>query len=80
MNLIQQKMIQDFKDRGGKVVVFDRGASTAPMIHAMTIDRAERQLARMRRHGSRKVKVAVRRFGSLPPQEAVSAIRSAVRR
>ena len=58
MNLIQQKMIQDLKDRGGKVFVFDRGASTAPTFYAMAIERAERLLARMRRHGSPKVKVA----------------------
>jgi len=39
---------------------------------------ATKQLARLRRHGSRKMKVAVRRSGGLPPHEALRAVRAAL--
>lgn len=55
------QVIADFEQRGGKVVVIDKDVSMAPIIHAIRKARAERQLERMRRHGSRKVKAAVRR-------------------
>ncbi|MGC8213095.1 hypothetical protein [Ralstonia pseudosolanacearum] len=61
MDVLRLQVIQQFEKGGGKVVVIDKGASMVPIIHAMRVARAERQLARMRRHGSRKVKVAVRR-------------------
>ncbi len=61
MNVLQMQMVREFQRRGGKVVVFDKDANMAPIILAIYAKRAERQLARMRRHGSRNVKVAVRR-------------------
>jgi hypothetical protein len=38
---------------------------------------AQQKLDRMRRHGSRKVKVAVRRAGTLNPSAALAAVRIA---
>ena len=38
---------------------------------------AQRRLTGLSRYGSHKVKVAVRRVGSLPPREALAAVRDA---
>lgn len=74
MNFIQQQAIQAVKDRGGKAFTFDHGWSMRPVIER----HAQAKLDRMRRHGSRKVKVAVRRAGSLIPTTALAAVRAAV--
>ncbi|ENZ78038.1 MULTISPECIES: hypothetical protein [Ralstonia] len=54
-------------------------ACTASDVSLDAARRAMQKLSRMRRHGSRKVKVAVRKLGSLPPTEAVLEIRAAMR-
>ncbi|WP_430233486.1 hypothetical protein [Paraburkholderia tropica] len=78
MNFIQQRAVQAIKDRGAKVPSFDKDVSHTPFIIA--IDRAQRKLSRMSRYGSRRVKVAVRRNGSVSPVDAVSTVRAALQR
>lgn len=75
VNFIQQRAVQAIKDRGAKVLSFDKDVSHTPFIIA--IDRAQRKLSRMSRYGSRRVKVAVRRNGSVSPVDAVSTVRAA---
>lgn len=58
-------------------VQFDKGVS--PHIWLLRVKRAERVLARMRRHGSRRVKVLARRHGGLSPLDAVAAVRADLR-
>lgn len=77
MNFTQQQTEKAIEARGGKVLSFDKGVSPVAFTGAM--DRAQRQLARMHRYGSRRVKVAVRRYGALSPVDAVAAVRAALR-
>lgn len=42
--------------------------------------RAQRQLAKLRRYGSHRAKVAVRRSGGLTPKEAIKAVRAELRK
>jgi hypothetical protein len=74
VNFIQQQAVQAIKDRDGKVFTFDHGHSMRPLIER----HAQAKLDRMRRHGSRMVKVAVRRAGFLHPTAALAAVRSAL--
>lgn len=76
MNFTQQQTEKAIKARGGKVVSFDKDVSPVAFTRAM--DRAQRQLVRMHRYGSRRVKVAVRRNGGLSPVDAVAAVRAAL--
>ncbi|MFM0198049.1 hypothetical protein [Paraburkholderia strydomiana] len=76
MNFTQQQTEKAIKARGGKVVSFDKDVS--PVAFSRAMDRAQRQLARMHRYGSRRVKVAVRRNGGLSPVDAVAAVRAAL--
>ena len=76
MTVIQKVMAQKIRARGGKVFTFDKGHSMVLIFE----HRALRQLERMRRHGSRKVKVAVRRAGSLLPTAAVATVRTSTTR
>ncbi|MBU9172928.1 hypothetical protein [Burkholderia gladioli] len=76
MNFTQQQTEKVIKARGGKVVSFDKDVSPVAFTHAM--DRAQRQLAKMHRYGSRRVKVAVRRNGGLSLVDAVAAVRAAL--
>lgn len=75
MNFINQQTEQALKSRGVKVVSFDKGVSHTGFTRSM--DRAQRKLDKMGRYGSRRVKVAVRRNGSMSPVDAVSAVRAA---
>lgn len=74
VNFIQQRAVQAIKDRRAKVLSLDKDVSHTPFIIA--IDRAQRKLSRMSRYGSRRVKVAVRRNGSVSPVDAVSTVRT----
>jgi len=56
---------------GARVTEFDKGFSMRPIIERSAL----MKLDRLRRHGSRKVKVAVRRTGSLLPTAALAAVR-----
>ncbi|CAB3740234.1 hypothetical protein LMG22037_06373 [Paraburkholderia phenoliruptrix] len=71
----QQETKRQIEARGGKVFAFDRGES----MNLVSENHAQQKLDRMRRHGSRKVKVAVRRAGMLNPSAAVAAVRIATR-
>lgn len=75
MNILQQILTREIEARGGRVFSFDVGASYLPILER----HAQKKLDRMRRHGSRKVKVAIRRAGSMTPMQAFAAVRSAVR-
>lgn len=69
----QQETKRQIEARGGKVFAVDQGKS----MKAASESHAQQKLERMRRHGSRKVKVAVRRTGTLDPSAAVAAVRIA---
>ncbi|WP_350357278.1 hypothetical protein [Paraburkholderia fungorum] len=71
----QKIVVRDIEARGGKVFIFDKGTSIAPILSA----HAQKKLTRVRRYGSRKVKVAVRRNGSRSPMSALAVIRAVMR-
>jgi len=73
---MQTLVTREIEARGGKVFAFDKGQSMRLIFE----ERAQVKLQRMRRHGSRKVKVAVRRAGSLLPTAALAAVHAAVGR
>lgn len=76
MNFTQLQTEKAIEARGGKVVSFDKDMSSNGFVRAM--DRAQKQLDRMRRYGSRRVKVAVRRNGGLSPVDTLAVVRAAL--
>ncbi|MBR8172874.1 hypothetical protein KDX27_34675 [Burkholderia cenocepacia] len=76
MNILQQTLTREIEARGGRVFSFDVGASYLTILE----QHARKKLEHMRRHGSHKVKVAIRRAGAMTPLQAIAAVRSAVRR
>lgn len=75
MNILQRTLTREIEARGGRVFSFDIGASYLPILE----NHAQKKLDRMRRHGSRKIKVAIRRAGAMTPTQAVAAVRIALR-
>ncbi|MBB4517295.1 hypothetical protein [Paraburkholderia fungorum] len=75
MNILQQVLIRDIEARGGRVFTFDVGTSSLPILQ----QHAQRKLERMRRYGSRKVKVTIRRSGAMTPIQALAEVRIALR-
>lgn len=72
MNWLHQHMTDLITSRGGKVFVFDKGPSMLRVLN----QHAQRKLERMRRFGSHRVKVAIRRDVHITPVETLTAIRS----
>lgn len=63
--------------RGTKVFVFDKGESVGGFMRK--IARLERKISRLRRYGSRWVKVQVKRNGHLPLEDVITAVKLARR-
>lgn len=76
MNILQKALIRDIEARGGRVFTFDVGTSSLTIMQ----QHAQRRLERMRRYGSRKVKVTIRRSGAMTPIQALGEVRLALRR
>ncbi|MBB5547387.1 hypothetical protein [Paraburkholderia fungorum] len=72
---LQQIAARQIEGRRGKVFAFDKGVSMLPILN----QHAQKKLERMRRYGSRKVKVTIRRNGWRMPVSALAAVRSAGR-
>ena len=73
---IQAEVKRKIATQGGKVFAMDKGHSMGLVAET----RAQKKLMRMRRYGSRKVKVAVRRAGALVPSAALTTVRAAIAR
>jgi hypothetical protein len=71
---IQAEVKRKMGAQGGKVFAIDKGHSMGLVAEI----RAQKKLVRMRRYGSRKVKVAVRRAVALVPSAALTTVRAAV--
>lgn len=61
--------------QGTKVVVFDKGESVGGFVRK--IARLEKKVSRLRRYGSRWVKVLVKRNGHLPLEGLITAVKQA---
>lgn len=75
MNILQHALVRDIEARGGRVFTFDVGCSSLPILQ----QHAQRKLERLRRYGSRKVKVSIRRSGAMTPIQAIAEVRIAMR-
>lgn len=75
MNILQKALIRDIEARGGRVFTFDVGTSSLTIMQ----QQAQRRLERMRRYGSRKVKVTILRSGAMTPIQALREVRLALR-
>ncbi|CAB3754881.1 hypothetical protein [Paraburkholderia humisilvae] len=81
MHLPQEAAIRAIEARGGKVFTMDVGVSYVPIV--IEQKRFERKIDRLRRHGSRKVKTAIRRterdHGPLFSRESFAEVLASVR-
>lgn len=75
MNVLQQIAARKIEARGGTVFSFDKSASLAPILSVY----AQKKLERMRRYGSRKVKVAVRRNRWRSPVSVLTVVLATVK-